>query len=66
MGEGQETPKKASLFQAVKMVLSAFVGIRRRGDQAVKVTPMQLVIIGIIGAALFVFAVTTVVRLVLS
>jgi hypothetical protein len=66
VGEEREPPKNASLLQALKMVLSAFVGIRRRGDQRVRVTPLQLVIIGVIAAALFVFAVKTVVRLVLS
>jgi hypothetical protein len=66
VGEEREPPKNASLFQALKMVLSAFVGIRRRGDQRVRVTPLQLVIIGVIAAGLFVFAVKTVVRLVLS
>ena len=66
MGESLGEPKTASLFQAVKMVLSAFVGIRRhRQQQELKVTPVQVVITGIIMAALFVLAVTTVVRLVL-
>ena len=58
-------PKTVSLFQAIKMVLSAFVGIRKQGRQEIKVTPLQVVITGIIAAALFVFAVITVVRLVL-
>jgi uncharacterized membrane protein len=59
-------PKTASLFQAVKMVLSAFVGLRKRQkEEELRVTPMQVVITGIIAAALFVFTVITVVRLVL-
>ena len=45
------------------MVLSAFVGIRKQ--QELRVKPLQVVITGIIAAALFVLAVTTVVRLVL-
>jgi hypothetical protein len=57
-------PKTASLWQAIKMVMSAFIGIRRQ--QEVKVTPLQVVITGIIAAAVFVFTVVTVVRLVLS
>ena len=61
------TPKTASLFQAIKMVLSAFIVIRKHGQQqAIKVTPLQVVITGIIAAALFAFTVATVVRLVLS
>jgi hypothetical protein len=61
-----EQPKTASLFQAIKMVLSAFIGIRKqdRGPE-IKVTPLQIVITGIIAGALFVFTVISVVRLVL-
>ena len=47
------------------MVLSAFIGIRKAGQQEIRVTPVQLVITGVILAALFVFSVLTVVRLVL-
>jgi len=57
-------PKTATLFQALKMVLSAFIGIRKQGQQEINVRPYQLVIIGIIAAALFVFSVISVVRLV--
>jgi hypothetical protein len=65
-----EAPKvvvePASMFQAVKMVLSAFIGIRRqRGQPEIKVTPLQVVITAIIAAALFVGTLITVVRLVL-
>lgn len=65
MRESPAEPKTASLFQAIKMVLSAFVGIRKQGQQEIKVTPLQVVITGIIAAALFVFTLVTVVRLVL-
>ena len=61
----RDGPKTASLFQAIKMVLSAFIGIRKAGQQEIRVTPLQLVITGVILAALFVFSVITVVRLVL-
>ena len=60
----RDGPKTASLFQAIKMVLSAFIGIRKAGQQEIRVTPVQLVITGVILAALFVFSVITVVRLV--
>jgi hypothetical protein len=63
MGESPGEPKTATLFQTIKMVLSAFVGIRKQ--QELRVKPLQVVITGIIAAALFVLAVTTVVRLVL-
>jgi len=62
---GDDAPKQASLFQVIKMVLSAFIGIRKQGQQQdIKVTALQLVITGIIAAVLFVVTVITVVRLV--
>ncbi len=64
-GETPAVPKTASLLQVIKMVLSAFIGIRKQG-QEIKVTPLQVVTIGIIAAALFVVSIITVVRLVLS
>lgn len=48
------------------MVLSAFIGIRKQGQPEIKVTPLQVVIIGVIAAAVFVFTVKTVVKLVLG
>jgi len=67
-GKQPEEPKTASLFQAIKMVLSAFIGIRKQGSQQekIKVTPMQVVITGIIMAALFALTVRTIVHLVLG
>ena len=63
MSEGERT---ATLFQGIKMVLSAFIGIRKQNpEQEITVTPLQVVITGIIAGALFVFSVITVVRLVL-
>jgi len=53
------------MLQAVKMVLSAFVGLRRQGrEQKFNVTPLQVVVTGLILAALFVFSVISVVRIV--
>lgn len=58
--------KTASLFQAMKMVLSAFIGIRKQDkEQQIRVTPLQVVIVGVIAGAMFVFTVYSVVRLVL-
>lgn len=48
------------------MVLSAFIGIRKQGTQDIRVTPVQLVIIGIIAAVVFIFTVRSIVRLVLN
>ena len=68
MENSRKSQKTASLFQAIKMVLSAFIGIRKQGSQQekIKVTPMQVVITGIIMAALFALTVRTIVHLVLG
>ncbi len=65
-GESPAGAKTASLLQAIKIVLSAFVGIRKQDThQQLNVTPLQVVITGVIAGALFVFTVISVVRLVL-
>ena len=47
------------------MVLSAFIGVRRREDhEKVRVTPLQMVVTAVVAAALFVLGLITVVRLV--
>lgn len=56
---------KASPLEALRMVLSAFLGIRRKGaHEKAQVTPLQVIVVGIIAAALFVTVIVTVVRLV--
>ncbi|MDH5534349.1 MAG: DUF2970 domain-containing protein [Betaproteobacteria bacterium] len=56
---------KASPLQLLRMVLSAFLGIRRKGDdQQAQVTPIQIIVVAVIAAALFVVGIVTVVRLV--
>ncbi len=61
-----EERQKATLFQVVRMVLSAFLGIRKRTDhEKIVVTPQQVIIVGIMAAALFVGTVVTVVQLVI-
>jgi hypothetical protein len=49
-------------------VLSAFFGIRRRGDherQTVRLAPVQIVVAGVIGATLFVGGLIVLVRFIL-
>ncbi len=59
MGE----PRKASFFEVLRMVLSAFVGIRRRGEpEKIEVTPAQVIVIGIIAGAVFVGTIVSVVH----
>ena len=60
-----DSPQKASLLQVVRMVLSAFLGIRKRTDHdKIVVSPVQIIIVAVIAAAMFVGTVVSVVRLV--
>jgi len=61
----EERPRKATPWQALRMVLSAFMGVRRRTDhEQLRVTPLQVIVTAVLAAALFVLGVITVVRLV--
>jgi len=70
MGEGEEQPdvkKKASVWQVANAVFWSFLGVRKSRDHdrdAVSITPLQVVVAGIIGAALFVFCLIIIVRMV--
>ena len=60
-----QAPQKATLLQVVRMVLSAFLGIRKRADhENIVVTPVQVIIVAVIAGAMFVGTVVSVVRLV--
>lgn len=62
-----ESRKPASLFQVIKAVASGFFGVRKRVDhESVKITPVQLVIVGLVGAALFVGGLLLLVSFILS
>jgi hypothetical protein len=57
-----ETRQKATLLQVVRMVFSAFLGIRKRGEhEKIEVTPLQVIIIGVIAGAIFVGTIVSVV-----
>ena len=61
--------RKASPLQVAKAVFWSFLGIRKRRDydaDSVQLKPQQVIIAGLIGAALFVFALILLVRLVIS
>ena len=61
-----DVPQKASLLQVVRMVLSAFLGIRKRADhEKIVVSPLQVIIVAVIAWAMFVGTVVSVVRLVM-
>jgi Protein of unknown function (DUF2970) len=69
MTEPQHAPRKATPFQVAKAVLSAFIGIRKRAaheEDAVTITPLQVIVTGIIFAAIFVLSLITLVRYITS
>ena len=62
-----DNPRRATPLQVAKAVASAFFGVRKRDDHAsVKLTPVQVIVAGIVGAALFVGTLLLIVQIVLS
>lgn len=69
MAEPLQSPRKATPLQVAKAVLSAFIGIRRRTaheQDAVTLSPLQVIVAGLIGAAIFVLSLVMLVRFVTS
>ena len=64
-----QASKKASSLQAAKAVFWSFLGIRKRRDydaDSVELKPQQVIIAGLIGAALLVSGLILLVRLVIG
>jgi hypothetical protein len=62
-----EAPRRAAPLDVAKAVLSGLLGVRRRADhESVRITPLQLIAAGLVLAALFIFTLITIVRIVLS
>jgi len=64
-----QAPKKASPLQVAKAVFWSFLGIRKRRDyeaDSVELKPRQVVIAGLIGAAVFVSSLILLVRFVIG
>ena len=64
-----EAPKRAGPLQVAKTVFWSFFGIRRRAEHEADVkqlTPVQVIVAGLIGAALFVATLVVIVRFVIS
>jgi hypothetical protein len=54
-------------MDTVKAVLSGLIGIRRRADaEQAKLNPLHVIILAVIGVALFIFTLRTIVRVVAS
>jgi hypothetical protein len=67
--EPAESPRRATPLQVAKAVGSAFVGIRRRAAHerdVVTITPVQAIVAGLIGAAIFVAGLVLLVRFITS
>ena len=57
--------KQASFLDAVKTVLSGFIGVRRKSDhESAPVSPVQIIIVAVVFVVLFIFAIITIVRIV--
>ncbi len=66
-GEQEPAPRKAGVLQVASAVFWSFFGIRKSRDlgrDAASITPLQVVVAGFIGAAVLVFCIIMVVRLV--
>ena len=64
-----ESPRKATPLQVAKAVLSAFIGIRRRAaheHDAVTLSPVQVIVAGVIAAAILVLSLVMLVRTITS
>jgi hypothetical protein len=64
-----QTPRRAGPLQVAKAVFWSFLGIRKRAaheKDAVAITPVQAIVAGLIGAAIFVTCLILLVRFVTS
>ena len=62
-----QEPRSAGAIDVAKTVLYGLLGVRRKSDhEGVHIRPLQLVVAAVVLAALFIFALLTAVRIVLS
>lgn len=69
MTEPQNAPRKATPLQVARAVFWSFLGIRKRAaheHDAVTLTPLQVIVAGIIGAVIFVLGLIMLVRFITS
>jgi preprotein translocase subunit Sec61beta len=68
MSEGQK-PERATPLQVARAVFWSFFGIRKRAayeKDAAALTPLQVIVAGIIGAVIVVLSIVTLVRFITS
>ena len=66
---GEQTPKSVSPLQVAKAVFWSFLGIRRRAEHesdAAQLKPAQVIIAGLIGAAIFVLSLVLLVKFIVG
>jgi hypothetical protein len=66
-GEGER--KKAAPLTVMKTVFWSFFGVRRRAEHEAamaRITPTQVIVAGVIGAAIFVVSLVLLVKLIIS
>lgn len=64
---GASGPRRASFLDVARAVFWSFLGVRKRKDydsDSVSISPLQIVVAGILGGVLFVLTLVMVVRLV--
>jgi preprotein translocase subunit Sec61beta len=64
-----QKPARATPLQVAKAVLWSFFGIRKRAEyekDAVSLTPLQVIVAGLIGAIIFVLSLVTLVHFITS
>lgn len=69
MSKENEVKRKAHLGATIKAVLWSFFGIRKKSDyesDAANLNPVHLIIAGILGAALFIGVLVTIVHFVVA
>lgn len=69
MTEPQNAPRKATPLQVARAVFWSFLGIRKRAaheHDAVTLTPLQVIVAGVIGAVIFVLGLIMLVRFITS
>ena len=62
-----EGPRRATVGEVAKAVFWSFLGVRKRKDYAsdmASISPVQVVVAGVIGAAIFVLTLVMIVKLV--
>jgi len=66
---GEQRPRTASPLQVAKAVFWSFLGVRKRSaheSDVAQLKPAQVIVAGIIGAALFVLGLVLLVRFIVS